>query len=548
MNFSHSLLAIFILLTTQISHAQIKPDTLEKKVNEIFQEYNTNKGPGCAVAIISNGKVIVQKGYGMANLEHDIPITTSTVFDIASVSKQFTGFAISSLIQEGKISDQDDIRKYLPLVPNFGKTITICHLIHHTSGLRDWPEALGLAGWRPDDVWSNEDILRMVEHQKELDFEPGTRYSYSNTGYNLLAAIVEKVSGKTFVQYINDNIFIKLKMESSIIPENQTTIIKYRASSYVWSENKYIQCSDLLTAYGSSSMYTSLNDMIKWGIYLDEQIKQKNAVFIRMLEPGRLNNGDTVYYGYGIGLSKAGENKRIAHTGGWSGFRSITVYYPDKHLSIIILSNSGDFAPRVYAEKVADLFFPREVIQKAITNDIKKAKDVKVNQQIEEQYTATYQLGVNWYITITRENDQLMCRSNGESKFPMIAKSDSSYWVDTYNNAITFLKDSSGYVLKYKTIIAKRIVPFSPDGIALKRYIGKYYSEELSTEYILTIKNGQLWLYHIRLGEIELFPEPSEETFGCSLGELKFLKDEKLEIIGFNLSGSRIKNIHFKKQ
>jgi CubicO group peptidase (beta-lactamase class C family) len=548
MNFSFFPILILMLLTPAVSYTQVIPDSLEIKVNAIFQEYNTLKSPGCAIAIISNGKAIMEKGFGMANMEHDIPISPLTVFDIASVSKQFTGFAISSLIQEGKISDSDDIRKYLPFVPDFGKTITISHLLHHTSGLRDWPEALGVAGWRPDDVWSFDDILRMVQHQKELDFEPGTSYSYSNTGYNLLAAIVEKVSGKSFAQWIHDNIFSNLKMEASLIPENHTKIIRNRADSYVWTENKFIRCSDLLSAYGSSSIFTSLKDMISWSIHFDEQLKQKNPVYIRMQETGRLENGDTVYYGFGLGLSREGEPKRIAHTGGWSGFRSTIVYYPDKHLSIIILSNSGNLIPRLFAEKIADVMLQRGAEPKVPALEIKEVQDVKVKKGLADKYVGTYQLGTDWYITITMENDQLMSRSNGESPYPITAKSDSTYWVDAYNNAITFVRDSTGYMLRYKAIMAKRIVPFTPDSVLLKQFAGKYYSEELSTEYILTVRDGKLWMYHIRLGVIEMFPEPARDTFGCAMGTFRFIKNEKSGITGFDLTRSRVRNIHFIKQ
>ena len=214
----------------------------------------------------------------MANLEYDIPITPATVFDIASVSKQFTGMAISSLIQQGKISLDDDIRKYLPDVPEFGKTITIRHLVHHTSGLRDWPEALSMAGWRWDEVYSFDDIMRLVKNQKELDFEPGEKYSYSNTGYNLLAAIVEKVSGKSFREWTEENIFKPLKMNSSQFQDDYTRIIKNLAYSYNPGNNGFSKIPGALTAYGSSSLFTTVQDLSKWVIYFDKQIALKNPV------------------------------------------------------------------------------------------------------------------------------------------------------------------------------------------------------------------------------------------------------------------------------
>ena len=539
---------ICMLLTPLVGLTQAVPDSLELKVDAVFQEYNSQMSPGAVIAIFSNGKVILKKGYGMSNLEHGIQNSPSTVFDIASLSKQFTGYAISTLIQEGKITVNDDIRKYLPFVPDFGKTITINHLLHHTSGLRDWPETLGLAGWHEDDACSFEDIMRMVKHQKDLDFEPGTRYSYSNTGYNLLAAIVEKITGNSFRQWMQDNVFNKLKMDASIIPEHHNTIIKDLADSYVWSDNKLVKCSDQLIAYGSSSMFTSLNDFTKWNIFFEEQLNKKNPVFTRMLEAGRLNNGDTVYYGFGLGLNKDGEQKRIAHTGWWSGFKSISVYYPDNRLSIIIFSNSGNFLQRQYAEKIADIMLHRKTDYKAAEVNIKNEKDVKLNIDLVKKYVGTYQLGTDWTISISIENDQLMCRSYGESAYPMTAKSDSTFWVDAYNNAITFLKDGSRYLLKYRTTVAKQIATYSASNEELNNHTGTYYSEELTTEYILTYKDGKLWMYHIRMGEIQLFPESDGESFGSSMGIFKFIKNDKLEVIGFYVTGSRVKNIHFIKR
>src|SRR6185295_12928209 len=184
------LISIAALLFVVVYSCRNENSSANPKVDALFEQYNTKTGPGCALAVIENDQVVYSKGYGLANLEYNIPITTSTVFDIASVSKQFAGLAISTLVQDGKLSLDDDVRKYLPDFPDFGKRITIRHLVNHTSGLRDWPETLNVAGWRWDEVFSFEDILRMVKNQKELDFEPGAEFSYSNTGYNMLAAIV----------------------------------------------------------------------------------------------------------------------------------------------------------------------------------------------------------------------------------------------------------------------------------------------------------------------------------------------------------------------
>ncbi|NIO80107.1 MAG: serine hydrolase, partial [Candidatus Aminicenantes bacterium] len=181
--------------------------SFEEKVDKLFEKWNTIDSPGAAAAIIKDGMVIYRKGFGSAQLEYNIPITPSTVFHVASVSKQFTAMAISMLEAEGKLSINDDIRKHLPEVPDFGKTITIRHLLHHTSGIRDQWELLIMAGWRMDDVLTQNHIMELVKRQKELNFSPGERYMYCNTGYTLLAEIVSRASGKPFTQWTQENIF-----------------------------------------------------------------------------------------------------------------------------------------------------------------------------------------------------------------------------------------------------------------------------------------------------------------------------------------------------
>ena len=190
-------------------------DTLAAEVDQLFSEWNRSDSPGAAIAVVRDSEIIYKQGYGTANLEYDIPITTTTIFNIASVSKQFAGFAIATLSHEGKLSLDDDIRTYLPDVPDFGSTITVRHLLHHTSGLRDWVQSLVIAGDMMDDVISFKHILKMARHQKALNFEPGAAFLYSNTGYNLLAEIVERVTGDSFREWTDTHIFKPLGMTNS---------------------------------------------------------------------------------------------------------------------------------------------------------------------------------------------------------------------------------------------------------------------------------------------------------------------------------------------
>ncbi|MCW4036925.1 MAG: beta-lactamase family protein, partial [Candidatus Bathyarchaeota archaeon] len=204
---------------------------INKKIDEIFSEWDRTDSPGSALAVLKDGEIVYKRGYGMANLEYGIPITPTTIFHVASVSKQFTAFAVALLAQEGKLSLDDDVRRYVPDLPDFGETITIRHLIHHISGLRDQWELLIAAGWRMEDVIKTEDVLELVREQKELNFKPGSEYLYCNTGYTLMALIVERVSGKPFRDFCAERIFQPLAMENTHFHDDHKMIVENRAYS-----------------------------------------------------------------------------------------------------------------------------------------------------------------------------------------------------------------------------------------------------------------------------------------------------------------------------
>src|SRR5258705_4506707 len=202
------------------------------KVDEIFARFGKPDSPGCALSVIKDGQIVYKRGYGMSNLEYGIPISPSSIFHIASISKEFTAMAIVMLAQQGKLSLDDDVRKYVPEVPDFGERITIRHLIHHTSGLRDQWSLLELAGWREDDVITEGDILDLVSRQKALNFKPGEEHLYSNTGYTLLAVIVKRVSRQSLRDFADAEIFKPLSMTRTHFHDDQSMIVKDRTSAY----------------------------------------------------------------------------------------------------------------------------------------------------------------------------------------------------------------------------------------------------------------------------------------------------------------------------
>ena len=529
------------------SHPNV--DVITQKCDSMFKSYNDK--PGVVVLIVRDGKIAFEKGYGVANLEYNIPITPTTVFDIASVSKQFTGYAISTLIQQGKLSADDDIHKYLPDIPDFGKKITIRNLIHHTSGLRDWPDGLHAAGWRWEEAFAWNDIMRFVKLQKELDFEPGSRYQYSNTGYNLLAAIVEVVTGKTLPVWVNENIFVPFQMNASQVLTDYSKLIKNVAGSYYQDKDGFHKSSDMLTAWGSSSIFTTVEDLSKWVIRFQKGIDEKDPVYMRMLETDILNNGEKNTYAYGNVVMDDQGLLNINHTGGWASFATVISTYPNQKTSIILLSNNGGFDSYGGANILARALFGTQF--KAGTEpkpvDWAAKPTVTLDQSILKKYTNSYKLDDGWYVTFTLEDGKLMVQAAGESKFPTEAKSDTVLWVPAYSSAF-FFRDISdkANTIKYRNTIAPIIIPLKIDSSDFGKYAGTYHSAELETSYRVYIQNNKLMVHHMRLGELELLPDiTTEGMFRNDVGRLQFEKDGQGKVIGFKLSGGRIRNIRFDK-
>ena len=537
----------FLLIATGLTASA---QTYQQGIDSLFKDYTKPGSPGVAVLIVKDGKIAFEKSYGLANLEYAMPVTPTSVFDIASVSKQFTGYAISTLIQQGKISPADDIHKYLPNLPDFGKKITIHHLIHHTSGLRDWPEGLHAAGWRWDESFTYDDIMRMVSKQHDLDFEPGSKYQYSNTGYNLLAAIVAKVSGKSFPQWAADNIFKPLGMQTTMVNDDYTKVIPQLATSYYPDGNEYHKATDQLTAFGSSSIYTTVEDLSKWVIRFQQGLADKDPVYLRMIQTDTLNDGKPNNYAYGLLVDNHIGAREISHDGGWAAYATNISNFPDQKVGIILLSNSGSFNADGESDAVARLLLNLKASAGQKVEDLSKMPTVKVDSNILKKYAGTYQLGPGWLVTFTIENGQVMTQATGEDKFPTELKSDTTLWVPAYHSSVKFVQiTDKANAIVYHGKVSKRVTPIKVDASQLGQFVGSYYSKELEATYRITLENGKLTGHHMRLGDFNLSPDMiAADTFGSAAGgSMAFYRDKQNKVIGFKLSGGRIRNIIFER-
>ena len=340
-------------------------DSLTPAVDQIFARF-TPSGPGCVVAVYQNGKVRLAKGYGAANIEYGVPITPETPFITGSLSKQFTAAAIALLVEDGRLGLTDDVRKYVPELPDYGKPITIDHLVHHTSGLRDWWELVGLAGMRFDDTYAVQDVLDMTARQRALNFEPGSRYLYRNTGYIVLGIIVQRVTGKSLRAFAEERIFKPLGMSHTHYQDDHTQPVAGRASAYSprraggYSIN--IWNNDLV---GQGGVMTTALDLAKWDENFYSGTVGGPGFLARQLERGKLTDGTVLPYAFGVEVGTYRGLPIVEHSGSTGGYRTNLIRFPAQHTSVAALCNVTNAGAVALTQRVADVLLQDKFTQPA---------------------------------------------------------------------------------------------------------------------------------------------------------------------------------------
>lgn len=351
-------LALTLTASSWGARAATHDDQNAAATDQVFADLARPGSPGCALAVARDGKVLYEKGYGLANVEEGVPIAPATIFDIGSTSKQFTASSILLLERQGKLALNDDVRKYIPELPDYGKKITILHLLNHTSGLRDYLTLMDLAGINVDGVTTDEDALQIVTRQKALNFDPGSEFLYSNTGFFLLSVIVKHVSGETLREFAAKNIFAPLGMTHTQYRDDHTALIPNRALAYDWNEKK--RAFTLNVSYfeqtGDGAVHTSVEDLLKW----DENFytgKVGGPAFLEELQQaGKLNSGKTLDYAKGLMAGNYRGLRTVMHGGAWGGYRAQLLRFPDQHFSVVCLCNLSSAQPDARARRVAEIY------------------------------------------------------------------------------------------------------------------------------------------------------------------------------------------------
>ncbi|HEV1993355.1 MAG TPA: serine hydrolase domain-containing protein [Candidatus Acidoferrum sp.] len=404
------LASVLVFSGSNAAAARTAEDKKAVAVDEIFGDLTKAGSPGCALGVYRDGKMVYSKGYGLANLEENVPITPQSVFDIGSTSKQFTAASVLLLEKQGKLSINDDVRKYIPELPDYGQKITVLHLLNHTSGLRDYLTLMDLAGINTDSVTTDEDALQMIFHQKALNFAPGSDWLYSNTGFFLLSVIVKRVSGKTLREFAAENIFVPLEMTHTQYRDDHTSLIANRALAYDVRERGVGYSLDVsyFEQTGDGAVHTSVEDLLKWDEnFYSEQIGGKDFLS-EIQERGKLNSGKVLDYSKGLFIEDYRGLHTVSHGGAWGGYRAELLRFPERHFSVACLCNLGSAKPSNRAHRVADVYLaslmrPREVSKEM---EEKPEKEKKLISQTAEQlrsYPGDYwsdELGVAYRLGI----------------------------------------------------------------------------------------------------------------------------------------------------
>jgi CubicO group peptidase (beta-lactamase class C family) len=538
-------------------------------VDSLFSKWDKDDSPGCVLGVIQDGKFIYQKAYGMANLEHRVPLTSNSVFRIGSISKQFTAMCIALLAQRKKLSLDDSISKFIPEMPDYAHDVRIRHMIHHVSGIRSYTGLFALSLFSLDvrvaDNITQRDTIEMIARQKQLNFKPGDRFEYSNSNYFLLGLIVERLSGKTLREFAEENIFKTLGMKNTHYHDDSKMVVPNRAYGYEpKAKDGFDICMSNCEVVGDGCVFTTVNDLMLWENNFYNNRLGGGKKLIRTVEKaGTFNNGEENPYAFGLERAAYKGLPLIHHGGAWAGFIAYLGRYPEQRISIIILANMISVPVFKLSNQVADIF-----LNQYFSDDFKKElskkqspKQVKIPEATLDALVGLYFGGSGMLMEVTRDGSNLTLERSGMKMTKTVYAPVS----DTKFHPIDGIFTSIVEVANVGGRRPNKLIFHRPDGKKLdfesipniippkelKEFAGEYYSPELDTVYLLektkdktmtcrTLQSlsGVFKVSKLRKDELVLFEH-----------HLKFRRNKQGKITGFDLGSiNGVSNIRFRKR
>lgn len=540
-----------VLLSTTAWAGQQKPPTgaeLAKKIDEIFKEWDRSDKPGGVVAIVQGGEMVFSKGYGLANVELGVANTDHTVFDIGSISKQFTATCIMLLAEQGKLDVQDPVSKYIPGIPAVeDNDITIHQLMTHTSGLRDYLSLVGIAGY---EMFDDDDVMRVLNGQRTLNFEPGKNWDYSNTGYFLMKEIVEFISGQTLAEFAEENLFDPLGMEHTQFLDDARGIIPGRAFGYIVKpDGELANGWAHIAADGAGGLWTTVQDMMRW----TENWKSNklgasdDGLFKTMRSSHHEIQPDVMSYGYGFFQDKLDGVERIQHGGDFIGFHAMVTTYPKQDLAVYTFGNDGTQLAKSLNDDVARL-----MLGDAIEKDEEEATDdVELSEEELKDYVGKFQL-MTLQIEFKIVDGNLTMNPTGQPQLIMYASEKDHFYLKVADIKVDYTRGEDGKISKIEltqngqTFELKEAAPYEPTDEELDAVAGRYYSFELNVIITLRKTEDGLEFY------TEHDPDAAEVTFvsnrqiKAGIVTMTFTRKDD-EIDGLRMNIPRARNMVFQR-
>ncbi|HEY2896278.1 MAG TPA: serine hydrolase domain-containing protein, partial [Gemmatimonadaceae bacterium] len=482
------------------------PAAERARIDAVFKAYDKPHVPGCALGVMQNGQLAYGRGYGWADLERNIPITTASLFDIGSTSKQFAAASISLLVQEHKVAYTDDIRKYIPEMPDYGAPITIDNLMRHTSGLRDYTGLLTLGGHTLEEASTDSQALASIVHQRHLNFPTGSKYEYSNTGYFLLSVIIQRVTGTSLADFARERIFRPLGMTSTRYRNHAAMLIPNRALGYAPDDSGGFQNSmSNWEQTGDGAVQLSIRDALKWDENFYHPRVGGPAMVEQLQERGRLANGDTINYARGLEIDHYRGLRRVQHGGDWIGYHTAYSRFPDQHTSVLIMCNSDGISPTELADKVSDIVlaksFREKIVASAPPHDSAPSPSASSSTIPASRLVGSYYASTTDEVArIASKGDSLTLGLVGRS-LPLEASGPATYAVVGLPVFVEFLADGDAPARAVRIRVgselreeAVRFTAVTPSTEQLQELTGSYYSPELLVTWPVTLEDGHLVL------------------------------------------------------
>ncbi len=520
----------------------------EAKVDRIFERWNRSNAPGCAIGVAVEGKPVLVRAYGMANLESGIRLRPDTVFESGSVAKQFTAAAIALLCQDGKLSLDDPVRKHVPELPDFGTPILIRHFLNHTSGLRSqWP-LLELSG-RPVGrvVHTVDEILELVGRMKELNFKPGEEYLYNNTGYTLLGVVVARVSGKSLDAFCQERLFKPLGMTRTQWRDDFTEVVPDRATAYARNpDGTFSTAMPFTDVIGNGGLLTTVGDLLIWNENLDNPRVGGRALVEQLERRGRLNDGFENEYAQGLVVTTYKGLREVCHGGSTAGYQTYLTRFPEARLSIAVLSNVRQSGPAGLAHQVADIFLAGKIKEPA------KPVAAAVGVGTLKKYVGLYREPLtDAAVKVELDKEGKALQLGGQAVVPI---SEMVFSTPDGARQVSFKAGPAGSPLKMtesdgrsKPRLWEAVPPFGPKPSDLEAYAGTYYCEEIDMTYTVSVEGGKLKVRFRPARRIELAPIYAD-AFESEDIILRFTRGPSGTVDGFLVYAGRVRHLRFVRK